>query len=240
MSSWQSDDSHPDPFANNAKNPHPQTPSSLLVDRNFREKFVETQKQLRSSTNLAGMNKAMRKTGSVVRFADEVDTSEDLQKLKGIARTSPLATRAASDGQQAKTSDELSSRKQPPLVHRDSVGSVAAVSDDSSDDFVPELPRTKSQLSMAIASLKRSQSAGEAGNLIRPGVTSPEIEQEQEALIKGAIPKKKTEEEEKLLAMAHKDGVTKAGGINMPKQMAVTGSAFELGSSYDSPEEPIF
>lgn len=181
----------------------------------------------------------MRKTGSVVRFADEVDRSEDLQKLKGAVRTSPFAPRAASDGQQPKESDAPQAWRQP-LPHRESVGSVAAVSDDDSEDLEPDLPRTKSQLSMAIADLKRSQSAGEASSVASRGITSPEIEQEQEALIRGALPKKKTDEEEKLLAMAHKDGVTKAGGINMPRQMTVKGSAFEFGSSYDSPEEPLY
>lgn len=76
-SSWQSVDSHADPFTSSSKNAFAQAPSSVLVDKNFRERFVETQKQLRSSTNLVEMNRAMRKTGSVVRFADEVETSED-------------------------------------------------------------------------------------------------------------------------------------------------------------------
>lgn len=194
----------------------------------------------------------MRKTGSVVRFADEVDNSEVLQKLKGAARPTLFVPRAASDGQQPKDPDRPSSWKKP-LPHRDSVDSVAAVSEDGSDDL-PDLPRTKSQLSMAIANLKRSQSLGEGGingpmmttltNSL--GVTSPEIEKEQEALISGVTTKKKTEEEEKLLAMAHRDGVTKAGGVNMPGPMMMmnnttgSGLGFELGSSYDSPEEPIF
>lgn len=238
-SSWQSVESHADPFTGSSKNVLIQDPPSPLIEKNFRERFVETQKQLRSTTNLVDMNKAMRKTGSVVRFADEVEASEDLRKLKGAVRTSPFAPRAASDGQQIKNPDQPQSWRQP-LPHRDSVGSVAAVSDDGSDELVMELPRTKSQLSLAIADLKRSKSAGEAGSLISQGITSPEIEQEQEALISGATAKKKSEEEEKLLAMAHKGGVTKAGGVNMPKEMTVKGSGFELGSSYESPEEPLF
>lgn len=238
-SSWQSVDSHSDPFTTSSKNAFAPAPSSLLVDKNFRERFVETQKHLRSSTNLVDMNRAMRKTGSVVRFADEVDTSEDLRKLKGAVRTSPLSPRAASEGQQPRNADQPQSWRQP-LPHRDSVGSVAAVSDDGSDEFGPELPRTKSQLSLAIASLKRTQSAGEAGSLISEGITSPQIEQEQEALISGAATKKLSEEEEKLLAMARKGGVTKAGGVNMPKEMTVRASGFELGSSYESPDEPLY
>lgn len=238
-SSWQSVESHADPFTGPSKNVFVQSPSSPLVDKNFRERFVETQKQLRSTTNLVDMNKAMRKTGSVVRFADEVEASEDLRKLKGAVRTSPFAPRAASEGQQIRNSDQPQSWRQP-LPHRDSVGSVAAISDDGSEELGMELPRTKSQLSLAIANLKLSKSAGEAGSLISQAITSPEIEQEQEALISGAAAKKKSEEEEKLLAMAHKGGVTKAGGVNMPKEMTVKGAGFELGSSYESPEEPLF
>lgn len=236
-SSWQSVDSHTDPFASTSKKASEEDPQPLQIDKNFRERFNENQKQLRSSTNLAGMHRTMRKTGSVVRFADEVNVPESLRKLKGIAADAPAAS--MSDERSPASPEQAQSWRQA-LSHRGSIGSVAAVSDEGSDELDPELPRIKSHLSLAIANLKRSQSSGEVGSLHDAGVTSPEIEMEQEALISGAHTKKKSEEEEKLLAMAHKDGVTKAGGINMPKELTIKGTAFELGSSYDSPEEPLY
>ncbi|KAK5941944.1 hypothetical protein PMZ80_005895 [Knufia obscura] len=253
-SSWQSVESHAEPSTAAAGLSTSQPKSPLIIDKNFRERF---QDQLRSSTNLAGMNKTMRKTGSVVRFADEVDMPEDFRKLKGANRQKDTPTpqpevgessrRSASEDQQARSDTENQGRSWRPrgLERHDSVGSVAAVSDDGADGFDTEdvvgpIPRTKSQLSMAIADLRRSQSLSEQNVEGSFAVTSPRLEEEQEALISGKQGKKPSEEEEKLLAMGRKDGVTKAGGVNLPKELTVK-EGFELpGGDYESPEEPLY
>jgi len=252
-SSWQSVESQAEPSAEVAGPPASPPKSPLIIDKNFRERF---QHQLRSSTNLAGA-KGMRKTGSVVRFADEVDVPEDFRKLKGATRENDMAAphsafgessrRAGSEGQQPRSATVNLSRPTRPRGNErhDSTGSVAAVSDDGSDDFdtedvVAPIPRTRSQLSMAIAGLRRSQSLSEQEPDTSFAVASPDIEQEQQALISGKQGKTLTADEEKLLAMGRKDGVTKAGGVNLPKELTVKGKFATPGDDYESPEEPIF
>lgn len=229
-SSWQSIDLHtgsrPTNIGGNA---------GLAIEKNFREKFVEHQKKINSSTDLAGMNRMMRKTGSVVRFADEVDASK-------VAQQSEELVQPSSSQAQRKPEGALQSWRQN-LQRHDSVGSVAAVSDDGSegneadDDDLTMLPRTRSQLSLGIADLKRSQSMIEKSTEF--AVTSPEIEVQQEALIKGKNVKSLTEEEEKLLAMGRKDGVTRAGGVNLPRELTVRGR-FEFSEDSDSSDQPLY
>lgn len=234
-SSWQSVESHADPRGTSTGTTSTQEVTSLVVEKNFREKFTETQKKLQSSTNLVGMNKMMRKTGSVVRFADEVDIPENFRRSPGTDRAGSPHHRPVSD------SRPQSWRQ--GLQRHDSVGSVAAVSDDGTDEFEAReddttmLPRTRSQLSLGIADLKRSQSMGQDDAAFV--VTSPQIEEEQDALIKGKKTTQPSEEEEKLLAMGRKDGVTRAGGVNLPKELTVQGK-FELADGFESPEEPLY
>lgn len=253
-SSWQSVESHAEPTTAAVSLSTSQPKSPLIIDKNFRDRF---QDQLRSSTNLTGMEKVMRKTGSVVRFADEVDVPEDFRQPKGASRQRDISTPQSNVGESWRRSSSESQK--PPsdagnqskpwrpkgIERHDSVGSVAAVDDyatnvsDTEAVAVP-IPRTKSQLSMAIADLRRSQSLGEQEAETSFAVTSPQIEKEQEALISGKQGKKPSEEEENLLAMGRKDGVTKAGGVNLPKELMVEGK-FELpGGGYESPEEPLY
>lgn len=257
-SSWQSIESHAEPSASTAHGSvsHPGEP--LVIDKNFRERFLEAQGKLRSSTNLDGMNRPIRKTGSVVRFADEVNAATSfthLQKSRSLAdrREDPAAPhveqsfhRAVSEGGQAKSNQDLSRGEPRPwrpsgFQRHDSVGSVAAVSDDDSNEAIETLPRNKSHLSLGIADLKRSQIDGNQGSQARYGhaVTSPQIEDEQGALISGAKSKSPTQDEENLLAMGRKGGVTKAGGVNLPKELTVKGK-FELEDSFDGPETSHF
>ncbi|KAK5091984.1 hypothetical protein LTR70_006131 [Exophiala xenobiotica] len=252
-SSWQSVESQTEPSTGVAVPPTSPLKSPLVIDNNFRERF---QHQLRSSTNLAGM-KAMRKTGSVVRFADEVDVPEDFRKLRGAARQKDVATphssfgessrRTESEGQQSRSDTLTLGRPARPTGNErhDSTGSVAAISDDGSDDFDAEdvaapIPRTRSQLSMAIADLRRSQSLSEREPETSFAVASPDAEEEQQALISGKQGKILIAEEEKLLAMGRKDGVTKAGGVNLPKELTVKGRFLRPDDGYESPEEPIY
>lgn len=234
-SSWQSVDSHRESRGVFTGATSTDKTNTLAIDKNFREKFVENQKVLNSSTNLVGMSRIMRKTGSVVRFADEINVPEEIQQSRKLVKPSSSQARSKSEGQ--------SESWRHNLERHDSVGSVAAVSDEESgddegdEDNLTMLPRVQSQLSLGVADLKRSQSMRE--NDTEFAVTSPEIEIEQEALIKGKKAKAPNEEEEKLLAMGRKDGVTRAGGINLPKELIVRGT-FELSDDSDSSERPLY
>ena len=100
----------------------------------------------------------------------------------------------------------------------------------------------RSELSLGIAVLKRTQSTGElegAASSLAVSVTSPEIEQEQDALISGKIKKKTPVEEEKLLAMGHSGGVTKSGGVNLPNNLTVKGK-FIIADDDESADETTF
>lgn len=254
-SSWQSVESHDHRPATNTGMLSNTGADPPLVDKDFRGKFIETQKQLHSSTNLAGMNKTMKKTGSVVRFADDVEEVRRLKKTdKQNLENSPLSnsrpgplsrSQAASASQQGELGQGFTDPWQSQGLNRhNSIGSVAAVSDDSDDGLedgiAMQLPRVRSQLSLGIANLKRSQSiGGDEQDDDENAVTSPQIEQEQEALISGRSTKKKTEEEEKLLAMGRKDGVTKAGGVNLPNELRVRGPR-NSNDRFEKPEEILF
>lgn len=101
------------------------------MDRDFRGKFVESQRKLTSSTNLASLD---RKSASVVRFPDEIPTN-------------------VRKGREKETLPQLQTENLVPSRLRSSITSDEFANDqeDSSDDHM-ELPRTKSQLSLLIKS----------------------------------------------------------------------------------------
>lgn len=101
-----------------------------LVDPNFRSRF------LISATNLPAMGR-MRKTGSVVRFADE---EEDIGKGKA---------------------KEISPPRSPEQVRTRGRTSSQVFDSDESDEM--ELPRTKSQLSMAIQDRRKQSGSRDLG-----------------------------------------------------------------------------
>lgn len=253
-SSWQSVESYV-PRENTSTQMGTSNSNKPLIDGNFRERFVETQKILKSSTNLDSMNRNLRKSGSVVRFADDVDGPAEIRRLKAVnkqkdadLRSPPLSTlRTVSEGQssQLPSQSQIESWRPANLQRHDSVGSVAAVSEDSEtedeESMMMLLPRTRSQLSLGIANLKRSRSQGEqSGNVEQEvAITSPEVELEQDALIFGRAGKKRDEEEEKLLAMGRKDGVTRAGGVNLPKELTVKGPR-DPSDTFEEPELALF
>lgn len=254
-SSWQSVESHDHhtSFLSTAAGGEVD-PNPLAIEKNFRERFKQ---QLHSSTNLASMNRAIRKTGSVVRFADEVDFPEQLRQASTANRQKDKYNEAVSQqaGESAASAASASrvSAGHPPrqsqtqawrpggLQRHDSTGSVAAVSEEGDEEqnddegIVMPLPRTKSQLSLAIKDLKRSQSStaptAEANENV---VTSPQIEHDQQK-----VGKKRSEEEETLLAMGRKDGVTRAGGVNLPKELTVKG-ARRPDDRFEEPDAPLF
>jgi hypothetical protein len=213
-SSWQSVEStSPNPpLATTA--PIQSTTSGELVHPDFRGKFVETQRMLASSTNLAGLGR-MRRPGSIVRFADELPQVELDKSKEREQPTSPLR-------------DE----NLGPSRLRTSMAS-AAFSDDSDSDSSSspmELPRTKSQLSLLINSKRSETGSSDIG--------PPAQAQESKGKEKEARQKARSKEQE-LLSMGHRDGVTKAGGVQVPKQQRVS-ELEDPGYQSPSSPEPLF
>ena len=155
-SSWQSVDE----FSPRMPSPIAERQPGSLVDRDFRSKFLS------SATNLPALG-WMKKTGSIVRFADE---EEDAGKGKGKQMSPPPSP------------EHLRSRGR--------TGSQVIDSDDSDD---VQLPRTQSQLSMAIKDRRKQSGSRDLG----PG---PAVGQE---------PAKKNEakqREQELLTMGRRAG----------------------------------
>ncbi|OAL20736.1 hypothetical protein AYO22_08745 [Fonsecaea multimorphosa] len=212
-SSWQSVDSGSDPpLATTA--PHLPTSSGELVEPDFRGRFVETQKKMASSTNLAGLNR-IKKTGSVVRFADELP--QELRKGKEREKEAMSPVRDENLG---------SSRLRTSM-------SSQAVSDDANDDDSSlenmQLPRTKSQLSLLIQNRRDETGSSDIG---------PETES-QDPKGKGKEKEKAQSKEEELLSMGRRDGVTKAGGIQVRKQHRIS-EIEDPGYMSPSSPEPLF
>lgn len=240
-SSWQSDESHADSPALPTGTTSSSTPSSLVIDKNFRKKFVETQKKFQSSTDPT--NSTFRRTGSIVRFADEIDLIDPFRKQPDQSSSS-----------HQRTPSESQSGHPQSLLRHDSTGSVAAISDDESDNnsetTTIALPRVTSQLSLGIAHLKRSQNTPRAGpdnsvnNEPAARLTSPSLRMEQTESTREDMTTRPSEEDEtgKLLAMGWKDGVTRAGGVNLPSPLVVKGDIQDGGSgnaAFEGVEESI-
>jgi len=210
-SSWQSVDSA-------AENPRLSStlfehPSADIVDRDFRGRFVENQKKLASSTNLPSLGR-MRKTGSIVRFADEVP--EELRKGKEKEILPPLQDENAG----------------PSRMRPGSSGSVFSHGDDDADDNESshdemELPRVKSHLSLLIKHKRDETGSRDLG----PEPTSSNS--------KGKGKEKAKSQDEELLSMAHRDGVTKAGGVQVPKSLRIS-EHIDPGDLSPSSPEPLF
>jgi hypothetical protein len=98
--------------------------------------------------------------------------------------------------------------------------------DDNSEDAGPEIPllRTKSQLSLMIKHRRSETGSQDLGPQEAAGMKMPG--------------KEKTKEEE-LLSMGRRDGVTKAGGVQVPKQQRASEHAEPRYYSPSSPE-PLF
>ncbi|EXJ78455.1 hypothetical protein A1O1_08855 [Capronia coronata CBS 617.96] len=211
-SSWQSVDStaeYPGPVATGSS----PSASSALVDRGFRGKFVETQKQLSSSASLAPLGR-IRKTGSVVRFADEIP--QDIGK--------------------GKEKEMLHDDRTGPARLRSSLASDALTDeDDSSENEHVGLSRTKSQLSLLIRKKR-----GETGSQdIGPETRSPSSEDRGKSSEKGKGKDNAQSKEDELLSMGHRGGVTKAGGVQVPKPQRLS-ERDDPGYISSSSPEPLF
>lgn len=160
--------------------------AELAIDKDFRGRFAE---RIASTSNLASLNK-FKKTGSVVRFADEVPA--ELWKSKG-----PLST-------------TFEAEIRPTLPHRESIVSVAISDGDADEDslFMPGLQRTESSLSLL---LRRAH--------LEDGSLPVETRLTEDASRKTTKQNDtKADEIDALLAMGRRGGVTKAGGIQLPPQ----------------------
>lgn len=200
-----------------------------LVDPGFRVKFVENQKKLSSVTNLAGLAK-VRKSVSTVRFAD--DSPEDVGKGKEKEVLPTLNDQRADNPSHMKSSSKgTSQRQQQHLKSRgdsDDDGDDDSDSDsDEDDDLQMKLPRTKSQLSLLIQHKREQTGSQDLGPPSSP-----------EEATKPPRGKEKSKEEE-LLSMGRRDGVTKAGGVQVTRQQRVMARDEPEDLSSSSPE-PLF
>lgn len=238
-SSWQSTESH-DHMGLHFTESSTGTQPSLMIDKNFRKRFSESQKALRSSIGIPDSKRLVTKTGSVVRFADEVDVAKEFRRY---VNTDQLGSDGdLQHGLVARADSEELVGGFQPLNRQDSIGSVAAVSDDEDDissDIQSALPRVASQLSIAIARQRTQSSQAEASTGNNDAATSEEIEDDRPWLASNSSRQDKDEVEEKLLAMGRKDGVTKGGGVNLPKEPTID-SARSPVKIFDKTEQTTF
>lgn len=189
--------------------------SISLVDPDFRKQFVEARSH--SQINLAAAGSKMRKTGSVVRFAEDLP---DLGKGKGKESTMALGRRGS--GAEARRS---SLSLNTPAIDDTEEG-------DSDEDGVSMLPRTKSQLSMAIEKRRRTSASQNLGSNPDEGTTQSKAKGKGKAK---DTDKEKEDTEDELLKMGRKDGVTKAGGPRSRQPLRATPPSHQR---YRSPTPP--
>lgn len=152
----------------------------------------------------------MSKTKSVVRFADESPQDEDKGKGKEAPSRFPVEN------------------VDPSALQPSMPGSASASEDDESSDDAVELPRTKSHLSLLIKHKREETGSLDLGPEGRSGETSRKSKEKDKAKSK----------EEDLLSMGRRNGVTKAGGVQVPASQRVTGD--EPGRFSPSSPEPLF
>ena len=214
-SSWQSVES----TSPGRSNPAIQS-SMPLVDPNFRKQFVEARSA--SQLNLAALGSKMRKTGSVVRFAEDLPTEFG----KGKAREPSLSGPGESALRRSSGAEARRSFLSAETAAREDSGE-----EDSEEDTLVMLPRTRSQLSMAIEQQRRISGSSNLG--------PPEEHAEtQSSKSKGKGKGKELENEDmedELLKMARKDGVTKAGGPRSRLPLRMSPSSVQR---YRSPTPP--
>jgi hypothetical protein len=182
-SSWQDVDSPSSRTSLDTTFSTPQQPSSWLVDKNFRHKFVEHQKRANSSINLAALGKSQS-----VRFLDEMP---EYRKTVGKGKVQAKAA-----------GSEEGPNRSPPASASEAIEEEESSSDDESDDEsddddMPALPRTKSQLSMLIDKERKYSGGMNLG---------PETSRQDTRAVKNSKEKGKDDEEEnELLMMARRD-----------------------------------
>jgi hypothetical protein len=153
----------------------------------------------------------MSKSKSVVRFADESPQDEDKGKGKETASNFPVEN------------------VDPSALQPSIPGSASTSGGDESSDEAVELTRTKSQLSLLIKHKREQTGSLDLGPEERSGDMSGKKSKEKD---------KAKSKEEDLLSMGRKNGVTKAGGVQVPASQRVTGD--DPGRFSPSSPEPLF
>ncbi|ERF73100.1 hypothetical protein EPUS_06561 [Endocarpon pusillum Z07020] len=179
----------------------PQQPSSWLVDKNFRGKFVENQKRATSSINLAALGK-----GQSVRFLDEMPEHRK-SAAKGKARMEEDDDDEEEDEREEEVEASKSAERSPPSA----ATAAIAEDDDEDEDDMPTLPRTKSQLSMLIDKERKYSGSANLG---------PQLPKQDNRGRKNEKENNEDVEENELLVMARADKKGKAKDPDQPFKAA--------------------
>jgi len=186
-SSWQSVESESGPPQATTIQTSALQPSSVLVEPDFRGKFIENQKRIASSTNLAAAGR-LGKSGSMVRFADDKpERDKERQALlvgEGDCRKSQSEQPARIIGPRGTSTDSQ----------------VFEDDNNDKDNERKELPRTKSQLSLLIESQRKQNGR-------------PAARQQEPKAKERAASLESREDEDELIMMGRREGVTRAGGV---------------------------
>lgn len=230
-SSWQDVDS-PSSSRTSADNAFatPQQPSSWLVDKNFRGKFVEEQKRATSSVNLAALGKSQS-----VRFLDEMPehrkrAEKNVAKAKAgeTGRDERPKQSRGGGGPQLPSSMAIGEDSEDEADDDDE--EEEEDTDDDDDGSMPALPRTKSQLSVLID--KERQHRGNV-NL------GPETPRQENRPGKEDQDKHDKQEENELLVMARRDRKLIAEDPDQPFKAAAKKGLLTGGSKGgDTPGSP--
>jgi len=190
-----------------------QQPSSWLVDKNFRGKFVENLQRATSSVNLAALGKSQS-----VRFLDEMPEYKK-HAGQGQARTDEVTSEEA--GQVGRP------ERSPPAAASSAIEEEEDEEDDDDDDDddgMPALPRTKSQLSMLIDKERKYSGSTNLG---------PEPPRQENRPGKDDKERDDQGEENELLVMAHRDKTGKAKDPDQPFKAAAKKGLWRGGSEDD-------
>jgi hypothetical protein len=167
----------------------------VLVEPDFRDKFIENQKRIASSTNLAAAGR-LGKSGSMVRFADD--------KPDYLKRDKVRQALLVGEGDCRRSQSEQPARNTNP--HRTSTNSQVFEDDNGKDNEREELLRTKSQLSLLIESQRKQSGMQDLGS--KPAARQQEPKAKETTTSLGS-----REDEDELIMMGRREGVTRAGGV---------------------------
>jgi hypothetical protein len=167
----------------------------------------------------------MRKTGSVVRFADDLPSEFGRSKARE-ASISGLGAGVLRRG------SVLDAARTQLSAETAAIDDSDEGEDDDDEDTLVMIPRTTSQLSLAIQEQRRISGSQNLGQVA--GSVPDRLKEEGKGKGK-ANDTDKEDAEDELLAMARKDGVTKAGGPRSRLPLRATPSSEQR---YRSPTPP--
>jgi hypothetical protein len=218
-SSWQDVDSPSSRTSLDNAFSTPQQPSSWLVDKNFRGKFVENQHRATSSINLAALGKSQS-----VRFLDEMPEHQKLAG-KGKARAEESSPeRVAMVGRPPRSPPRAASSAIEEDDDEEEDEDDEDDEDEDEDDDMPPLPRTKSQLSMLIDKERKYSGSTNLGPQKLRRAAGPGKD------VKDAI---EDDEENELLIMARRDKKGKPKDPDQPFKAAAKKGLWRGGMADD-------